>query len=166
MPRRHRVAIPSPNIYPLTIIKIKSTGHYGLVLCQRPEWKKKLSDGGTPTPENIELWNYLIHVQENPALSGWYESFCFNVIHNTEDSEEAIARIREIPEVNPMLHNVIPVRVIDQDGIWKIELMELPPDDHDREKYEKWWEHNRLPEVHDDDDDQGGLHLYTQPESL
>ena len=79
---------------------------------------------------------------------------------------EAIARIREMPEVNPMLYNCIPVRVINQDGVWKIELMELPPDDPDREKYEKWWEHNRLPEFHDDDDDEGGLHLYTQPESL
>ncbi len=166
MPRRDRVAIPSPDIYPLGIVNIKTTGHYGLVLRQRPKWERELYDGGTPTTENIKWWTYLIHVQDKPTLSGWYDAFCFNVIHNSEDSDEAIARIREMPEVNPMLHNCIPVRVINQDGVWKIELMELPPDDPDREKYEKWWEHNRLPEFHDDDDDEGGLDLYTQPESL
>lgn len=166
MPRRDRVAIPSPDIYPLAIVNFKRTVHHGLVLRQRPKWERELYDGGTPTPDNIRCWTYYVHVHQKDHLSGWYGASSFHVIHNSEDSEEAIARIREMPEVNPMLYNCILVRVIDQDGVWKIELMELPPDDPDREKYEKWWEHNRLPEFHDDDDDEGKLHLYTQPESL
>ena len=56
--------------------------------------------------------------------------------------------------------------MIDQDNKWKIDLMELPPDDPSREKYEGWWKQNRVPEFHERDDDDEGLHLYTQPESL
>ena len=78
----------------------------------------------------------------------------------------AIARIRALPEVNPLRQNRVLVRVIDQDGHWVVDLMELPADAPHRQHVEKAWNHNALLDIQEDDEDEAGLHLFTKPESL
>ena len=69
------------------------------------------------------------------------------VIHNEEDSD-------------------VLVRVVDQDGHWVVDLMELPADAPHRQHVEKAWNHNALLDIQEDDEDEAGLHLFTKPESL
>ena len=163
---RVRASLPPPPILVCAIVKIKSTQHFGLVLRQRPKWKTPLLQGGSHTTDNIECWTYYVHVQNNDALSDWYGASRLQVIHNEEDSDVAIARIRALPEVNPMRQNRVLVRVVDQDGHWVVDLMELPADAPHRKHVEKAWNHNALLDIQEDDEDEAGLHLFTEPESL
>ena len=84
----------------------------------------------------------------------------------SRETDVAIARIRALPEVNPMRQNRVLVRVVDQDGHWVVDLMELPADAPHRQHVEKAWNHNALLDIQEDDEDEAGLHLFTEPESL
>lgn len=136
------VALPPADISAGAIVEVMDTQCRGIVLQHSPAYAKR-SSLASLEPEEVPEWIYYVHIINNDTLTGWYTAHRLRVIHNEKDLELAIKHIREMPEVDPMLHNLALVVEVDEDGEFLVP-MHMPPHAPHRKRFEEAWNKNQL----------------------
>jgi len=151
------VSLPPAVIGPGAIVEVMDTQCCGIVLQHSPAYAKRrvqssylalLANMYHNESEEVPEWMYYVHIMNNEKSTGWYTVHHLRVIHNEMGVESAIKHIREMPQVDPMLHNLALVIEIDENGFETLVLMELPADDPDRKRFEEAWNKNKLLQYH------------------
>ena len=140
-----RVALPLSPINNLAIVRSTRTGRLGLVLGLEPYWH-----GGALHPDNFLCWTYSVWYPNDRAHTGLVGPAAIEVVHNEEEVDLAIARIKATPEVDPMQQGLVLVNNVDveeDEDRFNLCLVPVPAGGPWRSTILEAWRNNQLLET-------------------
>ena len=115
--------------------------------------------GGALHPDNFRCWTYSVWYPNDRAHSGRVGPAAIEVVHNEDEVELAIARIKATPEVDPMQQGLVLVNNVDveeDEDRFNLCLVPVPAEGPWRSTILEAWRNNQLLETNLDAVGSGG----------